>query len=477
MSQPDPLGSVFTDLGGFDREQALPIVEQALTGADDGELFLENARSESLTLDDGQIRTAAFHHAKGFGLRAVVGERTGYAHASELSTDSLRRAADTVRSVTRGASGTLELAPPLANERRYGDEDPIGAVPFQQKVELLSEIDSYARGLDPRVQQVSATLSGSHQSVGIIRAGGAAASDVRPLVRLNVSVVVRDGDRMESGSYGSGGRHGYEVLLDRKTWGHHIDEALRQALVLLDARAAPAGETDVVLGPGWPGILLHEAIGHGLEGDFNRKKTSVFSSLMGERVANEAITVIDDGTLDGRRGSLTMDDEGTPTQNTTLIEHGRVVGYMQDRQNARLMGTVSTGNGRRQSYAHQPMPRMRNTIMLAGDRDPEEIVRSVKKGLYAKSFAGGQVDITNGKFVFSANESYLIEDGKITAPVKGATLIGSGFEVLKKATLIGDDLQLDPGIGSCGKQGQLVPVGVGQPTMLVEGLTVGGTDA
>ena len=477
MSQSDPLGNVFAGLGGLDREQTLPIVERALDGADDGELFLENARSESLTLDDGQIRTAAFHHSKGFGLRAVIGERTGYAHASELTTDSLRRAADTVQSVTRGASGQAELPPPLPNERRYDDEDPIGAVPFAEKVELLSEIDRYARALDPRVQQVSATLAGSHQSVGIVRPGGATASDIRPLVRLNVSVVVQDGDRMESGTYGSGGRHGYAVLLDRGTWTHHIDEALQQALVLLDARAAPAGETDVVLGPGWPGILLHEAIGHGLEGDFNRKKTSVFSSLMGERVANEAITVVDDGTLNDRRGSLTIDDEGTPAQNTTLIENGRVVGYMQDRQNARLMGTVSTGNGRRQSYAHQPMPRMRNTIMLAGDRDPEEIVRTVRKGLYAKSFAGGQVDITNGKFVFSASESYLIEDGKITAPVKGATLIGSGFEVLKKATMIGNDLQLDPGIGSCGKQGQLVPVGVGQPTMLVKGLTVGGTDA
>ncbi len=477
MARPDSREDLLADLGGLDRDQTLPVVEQALTGADDGELFLENARSESLTLDDGHIRSAAFHHARGFGLRAVIGERTAYAHSSDVSVDSLRRAADTVQSVTRGAAGTVEVAPPPANERRYSDADPIGAVPFQQKVELLSEIDRYARALDPRVRQVSATLSGSHQSVGIVRAGGAEATDVRPLVRLNVNVVVQAGERMESGAYGSGGRHGYAVLLDRNTWSHHIDEALRQALILLDARAAPAGETDVVLGPGWPGILLHEAIGHGLEGDFNRKRTSVFSSLMGERVANENITVVDDGTMDGRRGSLTMDDEGTPAQNTTLIERGRVVGYMQDRQNARLMGTASTGNGRRQSYAHQPMPRMRNTLMMAGREDPEEIVRSVRRGLYAKSFAGGQVDITNGKFVFSASESYLIEDGKITCPVKGATLIGSGFEVLKKATLIGNDLQMDPGIGSCGKQGQLVPVGVGQPTMLVHGLTVGGTDA
>ncbi len=477
MANPELSGDVFADFGGLDRETALPVVERALSGADDGELFLENARSESLTLDDGQIRAAAFQHSKGFGLRSVVGERTGYAHASDLSVEALKRAAETVQSVTRGASGTADLAPPRPNARRYGDEDPIGAVPFQQKVELLSAIDAYARELDPRVQQVSATLAGSHQAVGIVRADGATVTDVRPLVRLNVNVVVRDGDRMESGTYGSGGRHGYAVLLDRATWTHHIDEALRQALVLLDARAAPAGETTVVLGPGWPGILLHEAIGHGLEGDFNRKKTSVFSSLMGERVANESITVIDDGTLDNRRGSLTIDDEGTPTQRTTLIENGRVVGYMQDRQNARLMGTASTGNGRRQSYAHQPMPRMRNTIMLAGQQDADEIVRSVRKGLYAKSFGGGQVDITNGKFVFSASESYLIEDGKITAPVKGATLIGSGFEVLKKATMIGNDLKLDPGVGTCGKQGQLVPVGVGQPTMLVEGMTVGGTDA
>ncbi len=462
---------------GLDRVRALEVIKGALAGADDGELFVEDTRSESITLDDGQIRSSAFSHDRGFGLRAVVGERTGYAHASEISEAALRRATESIREVSHGHGGSLAEPPAIPNEAYYEPDNPVSSIPFARKVEMLSELDVYTRGLDPRVRQVTATLAGSRQSVGILRPDGAVTGDVRPLVRLNVNVVVGNGESMESGSYGSGGRYDFGTLLDREVWKGHVGEALRQALVLLDARAAPAGETDVVLGPGWPGILLHEAIGHGLEGDFNRKRTSVFSSLMGEQIANEEITVVDDGTLENRRGSLTVDDEGTPTQCTTLIENGKLVGYMQDRQNARLMGTVSTGNGRRQSYAHQPMPRMRNTIMLAGKSDPEEIIRSVKQGIYAKSFAGGQVDITNGKFVFSASEAYRIEDGRITDPVKGATLIGSGFEVLKKAVLVGNDLKLDPGIGTCGKEGQLVPVGVGQPTLLVKGLTVGGTDA
>ena len=471
------LNKLFFDRTGMQPGKIESIVSDALHGADDGELFLEYRQSESFSFDDGKLKAASFDTSQGFGLRAISGEATGYGHASELSEDAIRRASSTVKAVRAGASGQMETAPIATNQQLYVDDNPLQGTPFEKKIELLQNIDAYARAKDPRVRQVMASLTGNWQAVEIIRPGGELVGDIRPLVRLSVSVVIEDDEQMESGSYGSGGRFGYDLLLTPETWQSHVDEALRQAVTMLDAGPAPAGEMQVVLGPGWPGILLHEAIGHGLEGDFNRKKTSVFAGLMGERVAAPGVTVLDDGVIADRRGSLSIDDEGTPTQSTTLIEDGILVALMQDRMNARLMGTRSTGNGRRQSFAHQPMPRMRNTIMSAGQDDPEDILRSVKNGLYAVNFGGGQVDITNGKFVFSASEAYKIENGNIGAPVKGATLIGSGFEVLKKVKAVGHDMKLDPGIGTCGKNGQGVPVGVGQPTLLIDGLTVGGTEA
>ena len=477
MSQIAATDELFFDRAGLDRRSLETIVDEALVGADDGELFLEYCQSEALSFDDGRLKSASFNTSQGFGLRAVAGEAAGYAHASELSEAAIRRAAETVRTVHAGRGGTMAAAPSGTNQVLYSDINPLGEAPFEAKVQLLSEIDAYARGKDPRVRQVSASIAGNWQAVQIIRAGGERSADIRPLVRLSVSVVVGEGDRMESGSYGSGGRIAYDRLLEPGTWRAAVDEALRQALVNLGSVAAPAGEMQVVLGPGWPGILLHEAIGHGLEGDFNRKKTSAFAGLMGERVAAPGVTVVDDGTIADRRGSLTIDDEGTPSQYTTLIEDGVLIGYMQDRQNARLMGMKATGNGRRQSYAHIPMPRMTNTYMLAGDKDPAEILASVDKGLYAVSFGGGQVDITSGKFVFSCTEAYLIEGGKIGPAVKGATLIGNGPDVLTKVSMIGSDMKLDPGIGTCGKEGQAVPVGVGQPTLLIDAMTVGGTAA
>ncbi|MCH8927041.1 MAG: metalloprotease TldD, partial [Proteobacteria bacterium] len=413
MSQIAATDELFFDRAGLDRRSLETIVDEALVGADDGELFLEYCQSEALSFDDGRLKSASFNTSQGFGLRAVAGEAAGYAHASELSEEAIRRAAETVKTVHAGRGGTMAAAPSGTNQVLYSDINPLGEAPFEAKVQLLSEIDAYARGKDPRVRQVSASIAGNWQAVQIIRAGGERSADIRPLVRLNVTVVVGAGDRMESGSYGSGGRIAYDRLLEPGTWRAAVDEALRQALVNLGSVAAPAGEMQVVLGPGWPGILLHEAIGHGLEGDFNRKKTSAFAGLMGERVAAPGVTVIDDGTIADRRGSLTIDDEGTPSQYTTLIEDGVLIGYMQDRQNARLMGMKATGNGRRQSYAHIPMPRMTNTYMLAGDKDPAEILASVDRGLYAVNFGGGQVDITSGKFVFSCTEAYLIEGGKI----------------------------------------------------------------
>ncbi len=477
MSHIATTDDLFFTRAGLDRPRLETIVEDALTNADDGELFLEYRQSEALGFDDGRLKSASFDTSQGFGLRAVAGEAAGYAHASELSEAAIRRAAETVKAVQAGHGGSMAEAPAGTNRVLYSDINPLGEVPFEAKVKLLAEIDAYARAKDPRVAQVSTSLAGHWQAVQIIRASGQRVADVRPLVRLNVSIVVAEGERMESGSYGGGGRIAYDTLLDPHYWQAGVDEALRQALVNLGSVAAPAGEMQVVLGPGWPGILLHEAVGHGLEGDFNRKKTSAFSGLMGERVAAPGVTVVDDGTMLDRRGSLTIDDEGTPSQNTTLIEDGILVGYMQDRQNARLMGMAPTGNGRRESYAHIPMPRMTNTVMAAGDRDPEEIIASVKKGLYAVNFGGGQVDITSGKFVFSCTEAYLIEDGRIGAPVKGATLIGNGPDVMTKVKMIGNDMKLDDGIGTCGKEGQGVPVGVGQPTMLIDAITVGGTAA
>jgi TldD protein len=460
---------------GLDPTRAQSITAAALSGMEDGELFCEFVQSESLSFDDGRLKSANFDVMRGFGLRAVTGETTAYAHATEITEDALRRAADTVQAVRQGRGGVMSLAPARTNRHLYGDQNPVAGVEFGEKIKLLQDIDAYLRGRDPRVRQVSASLSGEWQVVEIIRADGERRLDVRPLVRLNISVVAGQGDRQESGYHGSGGRTGFEAYLDPACWQAQADEALRQALINLDSVPAPAGEMDVVLGPGWPGILLHEAIGHGLEGDFNRKKTSAFAGLLGQRVAAPGVTVVDDGTLDNRRGSLSIDDEGTPTSRTVLIEDGILKGFMQDRLNARLMGVAPTGNGRRQSFAHQPMPRMTNTYMLAGSRDPAEILASVKKGLYAVNFGGGQVDITSGKFVFSCTEAYLIENGRIGAPVKGATLIGNGPDVLTKVAMIGNDLKLDEGVGTCGKAGQSVPVGVGQPTLRVNGLTVGGT--
>jgi len=462
---------------GMDRRKLERIVGEALAGMDDGELFLEWGQSEMLVFDDGRIKSAAFDQSQGFGLRALSGESCGYAHASELSEEAIRRAATTVRAVKTGAGGTLALSPPGSNRQLYTDANPLGGFDFATKTKLLADIDAYARSKDPRVRQVSVSLGGQWQAVRIVRPGSEDAADIRPLVRLNVSIVVADGDRMESGSSGAGGRVEYHRYFDPAQWRRQVDEALRQALVNLGSVPAPAGEMVVVLGPGWPGVMLHEAVGHGLEGDFNRKKTSAFSGLIGTRVASPGVTVVDDGLMQDRRGSLTIDDEGTPTGTTVLIEDGILKGYMQDRLNARLMGMRPTGNGRRQGYGYAPMPRMTNTYMLAGDKDPQEVLQSVKRGLYAVNFGGGQVDITSGKFVFSASEAYLIEDGKVGPAVKGATLIGNGPEALKKVTMIANDLKLDDGVGTCGKDGQGVPVGVGMPTVRLDGITVGGTAA
>jgi TldD protein len=471
----DAANDLFFSQTGLDRSRVEGLVDETLKGADDGELFLEYRQSEALAFDDGRLKTATFDTTQGFGLRSVAGEATGYAHSSELSEEAIKRAGAAVQAVKSGHSGTLAEGPKRTNVHLYTDENPLAAQSFEQKVKLLADIDAYARAKDDRVRQVSASLAGEWQAVEIMRPDGHVVRDVRPLVRLNVSIVAGVGDRQETGSHGAGGRSGYDVYIDPAKWQGQVDEALRQALVNLDSVPAPAGEMDVVLGPGWPGILLHEAIGHGLEGDFNRKKTSAFAGLLGSRVAAPGVTVVDDGTIANRRGSLTVDDEGTPTSRTVLIEDGILKGYMQDRLNSRLMGMEATGNGRRESYAHQPMPRMTNTYMLAGNDDPAAILRSVKKGLYAVSFGGGQVDITSGKFVFTCTEAYMIENGVIGAPVKGATIIGNGPDVLTRVTMIGNDLKLDPGIGVCGKAGQGVPVGVGQPTLRINGMTIGGT--
>ena len=477
MSNLATTDDLFFNRAGLDRTRLESVVDDALGGADDGELFLEYRQSEALSFDDGVLKSASFDTAQGFGLRAIAGEAAGYAHSSELDEAAVARAAETVKAVKAGRGGVMSEAPAGTNRLLYTDENPLSPVPFEAKVALLADIDAYARAKDPRVRQVMATLAGEWQAVQILRAGGERCADVRPLVRLNVSVVVGDGERLESGSHGGGGRISYQRLIEPDYWRATVDEALRQAAVNLDSVDAPAGEMPVILGPGWPGILLHEAIGHGLEGDFNRKQTSAFAGLMGERVAAPGVTVVDDGTIADRRGSLTVDDEGTPCQSTTLIEDGILVGYMQDRQNARLMKMAPTGNGRRQSYAHIPMPRMTNTYMLAGPHDPAEIVATTKKGLYAVNFGGGQVDITSGKFVFSCTEAYLVENGKLGPAVKGATLIGNGPDALTRVSMIGADMKLDNGIGTCGKEGQGVPVGVGQPTLLIDNLTVGGTAA
>ncbi|TCV76330.1 microcin-processing peptidase 2 [Neorhizobium sp. R1-B] len=453
------------------------ILSETLAGADDGELFVEHAQAESLTFDNGRLKGGSFNTDQGFGLRAVAGEAVGYAHAGELSAAALSRAADAVRAVTAGYSGSYAAAPQRTNKKYYGDENPIGSPSFEEKVKLLTDIDAYLRDKDDKVRQVTATVSASWQVVDILRADGHRVQDIRPMTRINISVVVGDGDRQESGSFGTGGRIGFGDFVTEGNWQTGADEALRQALVNLTAIDAPAGTMDVVLGSGWPGVMLHEAVGHGLEGDFNRKKTSAFAGLLGEMVAAPGVTVVDDGTIDNRRGSITIDDEGTPSGYNVLIENGKLVGYMQDRQNARLMGVQPTGNGRRQGYAYTPMPRMTNTYMLGGDKSPDEIIASVKKGIYAVSFGGGQVDITSGKFVFGCTEAYMIENGKIGPAIKGAMLIGNGPDAMRRVTMVGNDMKLDTGIGNCGKGGQWVPVGVGQPHLRMDQITVGGTKA
>jgi len=453
---------------------ALRHLRAATLGADDGELFFERRSSEALVFDDGRIKTASYDAAEGFGLRAVNGQVAGYAHSSEISEAAIKRAVDTARIAVGNGGGTLAEGPTPTNRKLYTDADPIGGIDFPVKIETLREIDTFARDLDPRVVQVSATLAASHQEVVILRPDGQVITDTRPMTRVNVSIIVEENGRRESGSSGGGGRVGLDGLLDPADWQAKTREALRVATVNLSAVPAPAGPMEVVLGPGWPGILLHEAVGHGLEGDFNRKGSSKFAGMIGKQVASKGVTVIDDGTIPDRRGSITVDDEGTPSGKTTLIEDGILVGYMQDRQNARLMGVAPTGNGRRESYAHAPMPRMTNTYMEGGSSDPADLVASLKDGIYAVGFGGGQVDITNGKFVFSCTEAYQVANGKVGAPVKGATLIGDGATAMTQIKGLGNDMALDPGMGNCGKAGQWVPVGVGQPTVLMEGLTVGG---
>jgi len=467
--------SSLTDRAGLDRPRLTKIISRGLDGADDGELFLEYRQSEAFVFDNGRLKQATYDTTQGFGLRAVKDEAVGYAHASDMSEEAIVRAADTVRAVAGGYSGHYAEPPARSNVKLYGEESPLASPSFEAKARLLETIDGYARAKDPRVRQVSASLGASWQAVEILRADGQTYRDIRPLVRVNIAVVVGDGDRQETGSAGYGGREGYERFIVTERWQNAVDDAVRQALINLEAVPAPAGEMDVVLGPGWPGVMLHEAVGHGLEGDFNRKKTSAFAGLMGQRVAAKGVTVVDDGTIAGLRGSLSIDDEGTPTNRTVLIEDGILVGYMQDRQNARLMDMKPTGNGRRQSFAHVPMPRMTNTYMLAGDREPGEIIASVNNGIYAVHFGGGQVDITSGKYVFECTEAYRIENGRRGPPIKGAMLIGNGPTDLRRISMVGNDHALDTGIGTCGKNGQGVPVGVGQPTLRIDRITVGGT--
>ena len=470
----DPRALLYADT--LDPAEAQRLTRDALSACDDGELYLQYRSSEAFGFDDGRLKTADYGTERGFGLRGVAGEATGFAHSDDVSPAGIARAAATLKLLDPSKSG--QGAPPRRSNRHlYTDADPLNLIPFERKVDLCQRIDAAARARDPRVVQVSVSLSGSWNVIEIVRADGFTATDIRPLVRLNVGIVAQAGDRRESGNFGLGGRYLYDHLFDEAVWNRAIDEALAQALVNLDAVAAPAGETTVLLGPGWPGILLHEAIGHGLEGDFNRKGTSAFSGRIGERVGAAGVTVVDDGSIPDRRGSLSIDDEGTPTGETVLIEDGVLRGYMQDRLNARLMGVEATGNGRRESYAHAPMPRMTNTFMKNGSDDPGDLLSRVKTGIFAKSFGGGQVDIVSGKFVFSCTEAYRIENGKLGPPIKGATLIGDGPTVLTRVIGIGNDFALDEGIGMCGKGGQSVPAGVGQPTLLVDGLTVGGTAA
>ncbi|HEX2493745.1 MAG TPA: metalloprotease TldD [Steroidobacter sp.] len=463
---------------GLDEERVASVLGNVMGyRVDYADLYFQLSREESWSLEDGIVKDGVYNIEQGVGVRALAGEKTGFAYSDEIALPALTEASRAVRAIARsGASASVQAWRSAHGHQLYRAHDPIEGLSDADKIRLLERVDAEARR-DSRVTQVMATLSGSHEIVLVMASDGTLAADVRPLVRLNVSVIVEHDGRREQGYCGGGGRYGFERFLEKDRWKELVDEAVRGALVNLEAAPAPAGPMTVVLGPGWPGILLHEAIGHGLEGDFNRKGTSAFTGRIGERVASEQCTVVDDGALGSRRGSLNIDDEGTPTQCTTLIENGVLRGYLQDKLNARLMGMRPTGNGRRESFAHMTLPRMTNTYMLAGKYDPAEIIGSVKRGLYCKNFGGGQVDITSGKFVFSASEAYLIENGRIAAPVRGATLIGNGPDVLTRVSMVGEDLKLDDGVGTCGKEGQDVPVGVGQPTLRVDGLTVGGTAA
>ena len=447
-------------------------------GIDFGDIYFQHSRRESWSVEDGIVKDGAHSIEQGVGVRAISGEKTGFAYSDDINGEALLEAARSARAIARDGGSSAPRALAVGGARPlYPAVDPVDALDSAAKVEALRRVDRAVRAADPRVRQVMVSLTGGVDTVLVARSDGVLAADVRPLVRLNVQVIVEQDGRRESGYAGYGGRYSYDELLAGGRPESFAREALRQALVNLEAVDAPAGNMPVVLGAGWPGVLLHEAVGHGLEGDFNRKGTSTYSGRMGQRVAAPGVTIVDDGTLDGRRGSLSIDDEGTPTQCTTLIEDGVLAGYMQDTLNARLMGVAPTGNGRRESFAHLVMPRMTNTYMLPGPHEREEMIRSVKKGLYAVNFGGGQVDITSGKYVFSATEAYLIEDGRITAPVKGATLIGNGPETMQRVAMVGNDLALDEGVGTCGKDGQSVPVGVGQPSLLVSQITVGGTRA
>jgi len=469
--------SDFFNNSDISQQQAEQVVSETLNNCDDGELFLENSKSESLVLDDGKIKNTSFDSSLGFGFRAVQDDKTAFCHSNIISKKSLNDASQNLVSNMNNGSNKVQKQsnPKRTNVKLYEDKDPIENKPFKEKVELLKKIDDYVRQKNPNIKQVTASFFGEHQSVEIIKSDNQVYKDQRPLVRFNVSVMMERNGKKETGSYGTGGRMDYENYLGSDNWKTICDEAIRQAEVNLDSKPAPAGEMKVVLGPGWPGIILHEAIGHGLEGDFNRKKTSAFHNLVGQKIAHENVTIVDDGTIASRRGSLTIDDEGTPTSRNVLIENGILKNFMQDRMNAKLMKVEPTGNGRRESFEYAPMPRMTNTFMINGNHTQDEMIKSVDKGIYAVSFGGGQVDITNGKFVFSCTEAYEINNGKIGAPLKGVTLIGNGPDILTKVSMVGNDMKLDPGIGTCGKAGQWVPVGVGQPSILVDQITVGGT--
>ncbi len=465
--------------GGLDRNDLVKVLNHLMGPAvDAGDLYFQHASYEAWSLEDGRVRNATHSVEQGVGIRAISGEKTGFAYADEIVMPSLLQASTAARAIARhGSQGAVQAWRRQDANALYLPDDPMDSLSADQKVDLLRQVDAYTRSLDPRVKQVMVNLAASHETILVAAVDGSFAADVRPLVRLSVTVIAEQKGRREQGSDGGGGRFDYAQLVQDKGWQKFADEAVRQALVNLEAEDAPAGTMTVVLGPGWPGILLHEAVGHGLEGDFNRKGTSAFSGRIGEQVASKGVTIVDDGTLAARRGSLTIDDEGTPTEKTVLIEDGVLRTYMQDKMNAQLMNMKPTGNGRRQSFAHLPMPRMTNTYMLPGKHDAEEIIRSVDKGLYAVNFSGGQVDITSGRFVFSASEAYLIEKGRVTRPVRGATLIGNGPDAMTRVSMIGNDLKLDAGVGVCGKEGQSVPVGVGQPTIRLDELTVGGTQA